>query len=75
MLDEYLAIDRAEKDYLQKEENRIKILCFYKVESFYYHVLNTMLKICKTPSEFMHIALPTAETYVVIKDIYDSEII
>jgi hypothetical protein len=50
-------------------------MCFYKAESFYYNVLNTMLKICQTPSEYKHIALPAAETSVVIKDFYDKHII
>ena len=49
----------------------VKLLALYKKESFYYNVLNSMLRVCRRISDFEPISLPYAETYRSIKYFYD----
>ena len=49
----------------------VTLLALYKKQSFYYNVLNSMLRVCRRICDFEPIALPYAETYRSIKYFYD----
>ena len=51
------------------------ILTFYTCESFYYKILNSMLRTLKNPKEFHPCTLPFNETYNAIKLFYRERLI
>lgn len=52
-----------------------EIIKFYVRESFYYHILNSMLRTMKTTEEFKPCVFPFYENYHAIKMIYMNELV
>ena len=55
---------------LTDENSLIKILAFYKLNSFFYKTLNAMLRMSSKVSDFKFIALPFSQLQQTIKHFY-----
>ena len=51
-----------------------KIVSFYAGESFYYKILNSLLRIMRTAEEFKPCILPFSETYQAITSFYKKDL-
>ena len=65
---EYKLINHEKE--VENEKQARKIISFYVRESFYYQILNSMLRTMKTTDEFRPCILPFNETYQAIKCFY-----
>ena len=67
-ISDYKEINHIKKVYDLKQAK--SIISFYVRESFYYQILNSMLRTMKTPEEFRPCILPFNETYHSVKMYY-----
>ncbi len=66
-LEEYKLIDHIEEGGEKKSND---ILSFYVRETFYYVLINSILRLSRSPEEFRPCTIPFSETYHSIKHYY-----